>query len=143
MAHGRWYATAITLSDGRVLAFSGRDEFGKTNSSVEMYKVAVGWSAPSQAPFTPPLYPWLHVLPDGTVFYSGCTPQSYIFNPSTQAQPWKASGRTHYGFNRQYGNSVLLSLLPANNYAARIMILGGGHRQRSDCDDGDYRSFSA
>jgi Domain of unknown function (DUF1929)/Glyoxal oxidase N-terminus/Bacterial Ig domain/PKD domain len=124
MAHGRWYASAITLSDGRVLAFSGLDESGKTNSTIEMYKVASGWSAPNQAPFTPPLYPWLHLLPDGTVFYSGCTPQSYIFNPSTQT--WTASAPTHYGLNRPYGNSVLLSLLPATNYAARIMILGGG-----------------
>jgi hypothetical protein len=28
MAHGRWYATAITLGDGRVLAFSRYDETG-------------------------------------------------------------------------------------------------------------------
>jgi hypothetical protein len=124
MAHGRWYATAITLSDGRVLTFSGLDEFGVVNSTIEMYKVAFGWSAPIQAPFTPPFYPWLHVLPNGTVFYSGCTPQSYLFNPSTQT--WTASAPTHYGLNREYGNSVLLPLLPANNYAPRVMVLGGG-----------------
>jgi hypothetical protein len=33
MAHGRWYATAITLGDGRVLAFSGTDETGATNQN--------------------------------------------------------------------------------------------------------------
>ena len=34
MAHGRWYPTVITLGDGRAMTFSGRDENGKTNSTV-------------------------------------------------------------------------------------------------------------
>jgi hypothetical protein len=67
MAHGRWYATATTLGDGRVLAFSGLDENGNTNSTIEMYTVASGWSGPYQAPFTPPIYPRLHLLPNGKV----------------------------------------------------------------------------
>jgi hypothetical protein len=129
MAHGRWYATAITLSDGRVLAFSGLNETGQTNSAVEMYTVASGWSSPYAAPFVPPLYPWLHLLPNGNVFYSGSTTFSNIFNPSNHT--WTLNvARTHYGLNRTYGNSVLLPLLPttdpATNYAARVMILGGG-----------------
>ena len=57
MAHGRWYATAITLSDGRILAFSGLNETGQTNSAVEMYTVASGWSSPYAAPFVPPPLP--------------------------------------------------------------------------------------
>jgi hypothetical protein len=123
MAHGRWYATAITLSDGRVLAFSGLDESGNTNSTTEIYKVASGWTSPVQAPFTPELYPWLHLLPDGRVFCSGGSPNTYFFNPATQA--WTPCASTYYGLDRQYGNSVLLPLLP-NNYAPRVMILGGG-----------------
>src|SRR6266851_2302589 len=31
MAHGRWYPTATTLSDGRIMVFSGLDENGNTN----------------------------------------------------------------------------------------------------------------
>jgi hypothetical protein len=125
MAHGRWYATAITLGDGRILAFSGFDETGQTNSTVEMYTVASGWSSPYAAPFVPPLYPWLHLLPNGNVFYSGSSSPSNIFNPSNHT--WTLNvARTYYGLKRTYGNSVLLPLLPANNYAARIMILGGG-----------------
>jgi hypothetical protein len=125
MLHGRWYATAITLSDGRILAFSGLDEFGNFNSTTEIYKVAFGWSSPPiQAPFTPELYPWLHVLPpDGRVFCSGGSPNTYFFNPSNQT--WTFFANTN-GPDRQYGNSVLLPLLPANNYSARVMILGGG-----------------
>src|SRR5262249_3744999 len=129
MLHGRWYATAITLSDGNILAFSGLDEFGNTNSTTEIYKVASGWSSPPiQAPFTPELYPWLHLLPDGRVFCSGGSQNTYFFNPSIDPskQTWTFFANTFNGFDRQYGNSVLLPLLPANNYIARVMILGGG-----------------
>jgi hypothetical protein len=133
MAHGRWYATAITLGDGRALAFSGLDENGNTNSSIEIYQVASGWTAPNKAPFTPPLYPWLHLLPDGRVFYSGSSSSSHIFNPNTSPQTWATNvARTFFGLDRTYGNSVLLPLLPQNNYTARVMILGGGSPQATD-----------
>ena len=49
MAHGRWYPTATVLGDGRVMTFSGLDEAGNTNTQVEIYKVGVGWAAPSTA----------------------------------------------------------------------------------------------
>src|ERR1700732_5028331 len=45
MAHGRWYPTDTVLGDGRVMTFSGLDEAGNTNSTVEIYKVGSGWSA--------------------------------------------------------------------------------------------------
>jgi hypothetical protein len=139
MAHGRWYATAITLGDGRVLAFSGLDETGAFNQTVEIYKVATdnvgpaGWSPPYNAGWTPPLYPWLHLLPDGTIFYSGSSPNSQIFNPAVAAANptvagagWRNVATTYYDLDRTYGNSVLLPLLPPN-YVPRVMILGGGN----------------
>lgn len=136
MAHGRWYATAITLGDGRVLAFSGLDETGAFNQTVEIYKVATdnvgpaGWSPPYNAGWTPPLYPWLHLLPNGTIFYSGSSPNSAFFDPSkansTTGSGWTSGPTTHYDLDRTYGFSVLLPLLPSNNYAPRVMILGGG-----------------
>src|SRR5215468_1199694 len=39
MADGRWYATATTLGDGRIMAFSGLDPKGGVNSSVEIYSL--------------------------------------------------------------------------------------------------------
>src|ERR1700733_110847 len=71
MAHGRWYPTNTVLGDGRVMTFSGLDEAGSTNTQVEIYKVGAGWAAPTTAPWTPPLYPRMHLLPNGKVFYSG------------------------------------------------------------------------
>src|SRR3984893_12549259 len=126
MAHGRWYPTSTVLGDGRVMTFSGLDELSNTNTQVEIYKVGVGWSAPSTAPWTPPLYPRMHLLPNGKVFYSGSTTQSRTFDPSTNT--WSnVIATTNYGGTRLYGSSVLLPLTPANGYAPRVIILGGGN----------------
>src|SRR6202166_4982684 len=126
MAHGRWYPTATVLGDGRVMTFSGLDETGNTNSQVEIYKVGEGWSAPVTAPWTPPLYPRLHVLPNGKVFYSGWTTQSQTFDPSTNT--WSGTiATTNYGGIRTYGSSVLFPLTPANGYKPKVIIFGGGN----------------
>ena len=125
MADGRWYPTATTLSDGSVMIFSGLDQQGNTNTTVEIYKVGVGWSQPYGAGWTPPLYPRMHLLPNGTVFYSGSTTSSAIFNPTTHA--WQTgAATTNYSGTRTYGSSVLLPLLPSNNYKPVVIIMGGG-----------------
>jgi len=125
MAHGRWYPTVTVLGDGRVLTFSGLDENGNTNTTVEFYTVGSGWSTPYAAGWTPPLYPRLHVLPNGEVFYSGSTTQSQMFDPTTHQ--WTNVATTRYSGTRTYGTSVLLPLTPANNYAPKVMIMGGGN----------------
>jgi Domain of unknown function (DUF1929)/Glyoxal oxidase N-terminus len=126
MAHGRWYPTVLTLSDGRIMTFSGLNETGGTNTAVEYYTVGSGWSTPLTAPWTPDLYPRLHLLTDGTVFYSGAQTTSKRFNPSTGS--WNtAFATTKYSGSRTYGTSVLLPLTPANNYDPQIIIMGGGN----------------
>lgn len=126
MAHGRWYPTVLTLANGTIMTFSGLTETGSTNTSVEFFTEGSGWSTPYVAPFTPDLYPRLHLLPNGTVLYSSATPKSKLFNPSTMT--WNTNlATTNYGGSRVYGSSVLLPLTPANNYDPRVMILGGGN----------------
>ena len=126
MAHGRWYPTTTVLGDGRVMTFSGLDENSGTNSQVEIYKVGAGWGAPSTAPWTPPLYPRMHLLPSGKVFYSGSTTQSRTFDPSTNT--WSGViANTNYGGARTYGSSVLFPLTPANGYKPKVIIFGGGN----------------
>jgi hypothetical protein len=63
MVHGRWYPTVTNLADGTLMTFSGLDENGNTNSTVEIYTVGSGWSQTYGSPFTPPLYPRMHLLP--------------------------------------------------------------------------------
>src|SRR5438874_7633093 len=125
MAHGRWYPTGTVLGDGRVMVFSGLSETGSTNTSVEFYSASSGWSAAFSAPWTPPLYPRLHVLPNGNVFYSGSSTGSSLFNPATHT--WTTNvAFTNYNGTRTYGTSILLPLTPANNYTPKGLIMGGG-----------------
>jgi Domain of unknown function (DUF1929)/Bacterial Ig domain len=138
MAAGRWYGTATVLGNGSIMAFSGLDGWGNVNQTVEIYsltKTQQGWSTPVTAPFTPPLYPWLFLLPNGNVFYSGGgwggwayatgNPllNSEIFNVSNKT--WTASVPSYYGYPRTYGSAIMLALLPSKNYAPRVMDMGG------------------
>lgn len=125
MAHGRWYPTVVTLGDGRVMTFSGLNETGGTNTAVEFYTVGLGWSTQYIASWTPDLYPRLHLLPAGTVFYSGAQTKSKLFDPSTET--WNTNvATTNYSGTRTYGTSILLPLTPANNFDPIVMIMGGG-----------------
>jgi len=124
MAHGRWYPTVLTLGDGRVMAFSGLTETGGTNPAVEFYTVGSGWSQQYPASWTPDLYPRLHLLPNGQVFYSGAQTTSKLFDPSTTT--WNTNvATTIYGGTRTYGTSVLLPLTLASNYDPKVIIMGG------------------
>jgi Domain of unknown function (DUF1929)/IPT/TIG domain/Glyoxal oxidase N-terminus len=123
MAHGRWYPSVVLLSDGRVMTFSGLDEVtGATNTTVEFFTAGSGYSAPVSAGWTPPIYPRLHLLPNGSVFYSGPSQTSRLFNVTTKT--WSVVDASNYG-SRSYGSSVMLSLTPANNYDPKIIIFGG------------------
>src|SRR5262249_21579265 len=91
MVDGRWYGTATALGDGRIMAFSGLGLGGGTNNTVEIYDLrsaGAGWSPPTTAPFSPPLYPRMMLLPTGSVFYTGhgsgtSSANGWMFNPVT------------------------------------------------------------
>src|SRR5215472_7512975 len=74
MVDGRWYATATSLADGRIMAMSGLNQNGNTSQTIEIYdlqRAGAGWNPPTSVPFTPPLFPRLELLPGGRVFYTG------------------------------------------------------------------------
>jgi galactose oxidase-like protein/glyoxal oxidase-like protein/PKD domain-containing protein/Big-like domain-containing protein len=127
MARGRWYPSNAALADGRTMTFSGwLETAGVPNQAVELYSVPTGWSPEFNAPWTPPLYPWLHLLPSGKVFVSGSKPDSHLFDPASRA--WTVNmARTVYGQDRRYGSSVLLPLRAEEGYRARVMIMGGNN----------------
>jgi hypothetical protein len=125
MAHGRWYPTVTTLGNGTVMAFSGLNESGPTNTAVEIYTVGSGWSQEYPSGWTPPLYPRLHLLPNGNVFYSGPTNGSMLFDSTTH--DWSYVAATNFSSGRTYGSAVLLGLTPANGYDPRVMIFGGSN----------------
>ncbi len=153
MQEGRWYPTLIRLTDNRVLALSGlryrdprqatRGLFRALLSIVavkhhvavrhEIYDSAQNrWETLAEGGAFP-LYPRLHLLADGTVFYSGVFNTHYFFpgrypsarwNPSTHE--WVKRGGPHGRKNREEGISLLLPLRPPD-YRPRILIAGGGH----------------
>src|SRR5206468_12054605 len=127
MVDGRWYATASTLGDGRVMAMSGLTLSGATNTTVEIYSLGnagSGWSPPTSLAFLPPLYPRVFLLPNGTVFYTGqgsgtANTHAWIFDPASGN--WTVSAGTTT--DRPYGSSVILPLLPPNS-TPRVMNVG-------------------
>jgi hypothetical protein len=136
-AHGRWYPTLTELNDGTIMTTSGlNDTDGTTNNTTEIWN-GQQWSA--QIPGNPnitnfpgfqfPLYPRMHLLPTGHVFYSAPSSATLDFNPS--GRNWTLVSWTLYpGLNdpngeRTYGTSVLLPLTPKNNYSPKVIIMGG------------------
>ncbi|MET0564661.1 MAG: galactose oxidase-like domain-containing protein, partial [Gaiellaceae bacterium] len=83
MTSGRWYPTATTLGDGRVLVVSGDNMIlGRTgvpepfidtsNTLPEVYNPTSNtWTDLPQAQRFIPLYPFMFVMPDGRVFDAG------------------------------------------------------------------------
>lgn len=96
MKYGRWYPSSITLPSGKIFVASGVTKLLKpvysthpadslTNvEETETYDTATGrWTAnPKSASRTLPLFPRLHELPDGKVFYNAA---GQSFNPFGQA----------------------------------------------------------
>ena len=136
-AHGRWYPTLTEMNDGRMMTTSGlNDSNGNDNNTTEIWD-GLQWSAeipgnPNISNFSGfqfPLYPRIHLLPSGHLFYSAPTSATLDFDPNTLT--WTLAAWTLYpGPNapngeRTYGSSVLLPLTPQNNYGAKIMIMGG------------------
>ncbi len=145
MANGRWYATVTGLGDGREVTLSGLDSSGKTNNTVEIYNPATpaaGWSSPVTAPFSPPLFPRMFLLPNGKVFFTGQgsstgIANAWILDPSSVT--WTMSASTT--MDRQYGSSVLLPLLPPT-YTPRVMNFGGGSPATSSTEIIDLSATS-
>lgn len=152
MAAGRWYPTCVTLPDGKVMVISGtsgalaRPIFGGIQDTYEIFD-----------PMRPDardlrqlgfrirhLYPFMHVLPSGSVFlhYMRLTAlanppgfETFTLLNGLDGRPLETD--MSHGFSRTGpgpGTSVLLPLLPTRDAstgivrypAGRILILGGG-----------------
>ena len=67
MAYPRWYPTATTLPDGRIIVTSGETNCAECDETIqEIYNSSTNsWSQLAQSPFFFPYYPHVYVLPDG------------------------------------------------------------------------------
>ena len=154
MQIGRWYPTLIRLADDRVLTLAGLEyrvptEAPNTNILKNLFELVAKireriarvnevfdpatkrWSRMKGERLLP-LYPRMHLLPDGDVFYSGMF-NTHFFVPgrfpsarwSPQTEEWREVGGRHREKNREEGISVLLALRPPD-YSPQILIAGGG-----------------
>jgi Galactose oxidase-like, Early set domain len=129
---GRWYPTLLTLPDGRVLAMSGHPEDSDTrhnNVTIEAFSATPAtqgtWSDEGDQPLVLDGYPRLHVVPGGAQGKVLCTTltdgQSWTWDPA--AKVWVSLGTGPGADYAGYGtSSVLLPLLPGNNYQARVLV---------------------
>ena len=145
MADGRWYASTTALGDGRIMTLSGLRAAGGVNNTVEIYNLSnagAGWTSPVTAPFVPPLYPPMFLLPNGKVFWTGhgdsTNPKSWIFDPTSMN--WTTSIATTR--DRHYGSSVVLPLLPPG-YTPKVMNFGGGNPATNTTEIIDLSGSSA
>jgi len=147
MQEPRWYPSLVTLADGRVLVASGvRRALGTFMSPeasfsqvrlTELYSPRKEeWTDGGTSDWSFPLYPRLHLLPDGKVFYGGAG-QSWnplgetadqatwgfrrVYDPA--ARRWQILDHARYGV-RSGAASVMLRLEPPYNQA-EILVTGG------------------
>jgi len=72
MAYARWYPTATTLRDGRVLVTSGHISGGTNATIPEVFDVTTNtWTQLTGASQLMATYPFMFLLPDGRLFQAG------------------------------------------------------------------------
>jgi hypothetical protein len=130
MSRARWYPTVLTLGDGRILAVSG---FGGPGP-IEVFDAGANtWTVVAGGDHAfPELYPSLHLLPSGDVFYSRAgwaaaagTETAYLRFTGPAAGSWTSLGQQQF-YDRQEGTAVLQIDATVSPPAATITVIGGG-----------------
>lgn len=159
MEFGRWYPSMVTQPDGSQLTFGGVTKLikpvyperpldsGANERHVERFDPVSGqWTTlPDSANKSLPLYPRLHLLPNGKIFFNAAgqafnpVGQSYdealwnfasVFDPQTQT--WQDKGLPDFGGVplgfRGSGFSVMLPLRPDadGHYTTASFLSAGG-----------------
>src|SRR5918997_1626658 len=128
MNQRRWYPTATTLADGTVLVSSGSYI---ENGMTIINDVPQIWDGQQWRPTVDfiglPLYPHIHVAPDGQVFMSGSNARTYLLNTDGSGTwtPLPEPGGIRRNGERQYGPSVMYD-------AGKVIYIGGGNDGATD-----------
>jgi hypothetical protein len=166
LAEGRWYPTAVMLGDGRIAVVSGRKAFAElagttipsgtlprdigrltVAQTVELLKPGATPGSFTVIPLTSgsialPLYPGLHLAPNGRIYYTHTT-WGLEFEPPANTQSLEipngsttASWTNHTGVapsqpRREEGMSVLLPLLLPDR-RGKILLFGGSSAVKAD-----------
>lgn len=142
MRHPRWYPTLITMPSGDLLIASGVTRLiynysGQNVQELETFDLQTNQvKVVKDADISLPLFPRLHLMPDGTVFYGGV---GQMWGPFGQAvdealwaihrtydpakSTWTTAGMGSYGA-RSGAFSILMPLKPP--YKKAQVLIGGG-----------------
>jgi hypothetical protein len=120
MSHARWYPTAVTLANGEVLVLSGSETAGSVVQLPEVWRTnsGGGWRALSTALGHLPLYPYVHVAPNGFAFVAGPGTATYYLDTAGTGR-WAYFGNRVLQIFRDYGSSVMYE-------PGKILVMGGG-----------------
>jgi galactose oxidase len=117
MIAGRWYPTAVTLPDGRVLVSSGTDELKAPNFHQQIMQNG-SWTE-TVTFFNMPLYPRLHVVGDGRVFMSGPLRHTQLLSVGGAGQWTPVGDRLNPADTLEYGSAVMYDV-------GKVIVMGGG-----------------
>lgn len=128
MNQGRWYPTATALADGRILVLSGsfiKDGMTMINDLPQIWDGQRWESAEHFVGL--PLYPRVHVGPDGQVFMSGTNAQTYLLNTGETGTwtPLPPPGGIRRNGVREYAPSVMYDV-------GKVIYIGGGNSGPTD-----------
>jgi hypothetical protein len=129
MAEGRWYPSVITLPNKELLIMGGNsNETTVINSIADVWNPATNTlrrltGASLDSRDIHPLYPWIHVAPDGRVFYTGASTQMAYLNTAGTGT-WSNETYTRDTLYRGYGSSVMYE-------PGKILVVGGGGDTKS------------
>lgn len=155
MAYARWYPTMVTQPDGSILTFSGVTKMIKpfypdrpadsaaNERHLERFDPRTGkWTVlPDSANKSLPLFPRMHLLPDGRTFFNAAGQVANPFGYSYDEATWsytsvfdpKTSSWTDLGMNdfaglplgfRGSGFSMMLTLKPGERSASFLSVGG-------------------
>lgn len=118
----RYYPTNLTLGDGTVMILSGNDGRCEINPVMELFDPDRGSngkivSVSAGARFLP-VYPRVHLLPDGRVAHVGPQESTWVWSP--QSKSWSRLNNTRLRTPRHEGASFVV---PGHPY--EIMTCGG------------------
>ena len=124
----RWYPTATALPDGTVLVSSGSYI---ENGNTIIDDVPQVWDGRAWRSLTPfiglPLYPRMHVAPDGRVVMSGSNARTFLLDTSGPGTwtPLPTPGGVRNNGDRQYAPSVMYE-------PGKVIYIGGGNDAGTD-----------
>jgi galactose oxidase len=124
MNEGRWYPTVVTLFDGSVLVCSGSFPTGPVQAPPNQSAINNIQQIWNNGPWISivdfnglPLFPRLHLAPDGRVFMAGGLAQSFFLDP-TNGGTW-FPGPFRNAKARDYAPSVMYDI-------GKVIFIGGG-----------------